>query len=443
MGGGIAGLSAAWELSETAEVTVFEPGRPGGRILSEPFEGRTVEAGPDAFITRVPDALDLCAELGIGDLVHPEAGRTLIWWRGRLRPLPDGLVLGVPKRLGPVIRSGLLGPTGLLRAAADLVLPATAPAGDLSVRQLVARRFGAQVADRLVDPLVGGIHAGTIDQLSAEATVPQLVQAARGSRSLLLGLRRAGGTAPAGAIFATPRAGLGALVDALVSQLSGRGVSVEPMEATAVRPTPEGWRVQPWDGTFDAVILATASDVAARLLGEAAPAGLRAIETSSVSLVTYGYGGVQTPPGANGILVPRSGGLITTACSFASAKWPHWAGPGRTILRVSAGRYADERAMAMGDDELAGRMAEEVATMTGWDRAPDTWRVSRWPRSFPQYRVGHRELVGTVEAGLRRDFPGVGVCGSSYGGAGIPACIASGRAAGRAAAGRFREGATP
>jgi oxygen-dependent protoporphyrinogen oxidase len=169
VGGGISGLAAAWELHPRSEVSVYEGQRLGGKILTEPFEGRDVECGPDAFITRTPDAVGLCAELGIDDLVGPQAGGTLLWWRGQLRALPEGLVLGAPKRLVPLIMSGLLSPAGLLRASADLFLPRRSFGADVSVRTLVAARFGSEVADRLVDPLVGGIHAGRTEDLSSVA----------------------------------------------------------------------------------------------------------------------------------------------------------------------------------------------------------------------------------------------------------------------------------
>ena len=439
MGGGIAGLAAAWELSAHSEVTVFEPGHIGGRIVTEPFEGLSVEAGPDAFITRVPEALDLCAELGVNDLVSPSAGRTLIWWAGRTRELPEGLVLGVPRRLGPVIRSGLITPTGWIRAAGDLVLPNRLPDGDMSVRDLVAGRFGSQIADRLVDPLVGGIHAGTIAALSAEATVPQLLAAARRSRSLLVGLRRAAGGGPEGPIFATPRGGLSVLVDALVARLRDRSVLFESLAVSGLSRRQSRWWAEPSDTPFDGVVLATSAAVTARILGTEAPAGLGAVTTASVVLVTLGYPDLGLPPGINGVLVPRSSGLLTTACSFASAKWPHWAGPGRTILRVSTGRAGDDRAISMGDDELRDRLAEEIAQLTGRSVEPETHRVSRWPDSFPQYRVGHGNLVRAIEGELHVNFPGVEVCGSSYGGAGLPACISSGRSAGRRIAARQQE----
>ena len=431
VGGGIAGLSAAWELRGRADITVYEPGDPGGRIRTERFEERLVESGPDAFITRVPEGLELCAELGIVDLVEPAAGRTLIWWDGRPRALPEGLVLGVPRQLGPTIRSGLISPAGLLRAAADLIMPATPPPGDLSVRELVSRRFGKEIADRLVDPLVGGIHAADTDYLSAECTVPQLLQAARGSRSLLLGLRRTGAGGPAGPIFATPRQGLTSMVERLVDRLAKEGVPVERQSVSSVRPVEGGWALEPVGQVYDSVVLATPAATAAGLLGTEAPSGLGAIESASVAIVTLGYPRFETPASANGILVPRSSGMLMTACSFASAKWPHWAGPGRTILRVSTGRHGDDRALEMDDDGLAGRLTDEVSTVLGLAAGPETVRVSRWPRSFPQYRVGHRELTRSIDSELRARFPGVEVCGSSYGGAGIPACIGSGRAAAR------------
>ncbi len=270
VGGGIAGLAAAWELrdQDRVEVTIYEPDRIGGKILTEPFEGRPVECGPDAFITRVPDAVALCAELGLDDLVGPEAGRTLLWWDGRLRELPEGLVLGVPKKLGPLVSSGLLSPAGMARAAADLVLPRRPPGEDISVRDLIAGRFGSQVADRLVDPLVGGIHAGRTDELSAAATVPQLVAASKSSRSLLLGLRRMPGPASSTEpLFLTPRGGLAQLVERLATAIP----PVRPQAVDSVTADGGQWRVEPGDDPFDAVILAVPARDAARLLGGEAP----------------------------------------------------------------------------------------------------------------------------------------------------------------------------
>ncbi len=428
VGAGISGLAAAWELRDQAEVTIFEPGRVGGKILTSTFEGRDVDCGPDAFLTRMSDAVQLCSEAGVDELVAPQAGRTLIWWRGRLRPLPEGLVLGAPRRLGPLIGSGLISPRGLVRAAGDLVLPRRPVGADISVRDLVSARFGQEIADRLVDPLVGGIHAGHTDELSAATTVPQLLQAARASRSLVVGLRKMGG--PVGAPpFLAPRQGMAALVSGLVSRLEAAGTSICPLAVDSISREGRRWRIEPAGTLFDSVVLATESATAARILGPGGPEGLSHIGRASVVLVTLGYPGLESPPGVNGILVPATAGLLMTACSFGSAKWPHWANPGHSVLRVSAGRERDRRAMSLDDGELVDRLSGEVARALATPLMPSAWRVSRWPDSFPQYRVGHGALVNRITDGLRRHFPGVAICGASYHGAGIPACIASGRRA--------------
>ncbi len=148
-------------------------------------------------------------------------------------------------------------------------------------------------------------------------------------------------------------------------------------------------------------------------------------------LVTLGYGPVALPAGANGALVPPESGWLMTACSFGSVKWPHWAGPGRTVLRVSTGRDGDNRALDLGDDQLVDRLSQEVGAALKMSEVPDHWRVSRYPNSFPQYRVGHAQLVRGITEGLGRTHPGVALCGAGYHGAGIPACIASGRGAAR------------
>jgi protoporphyrinogen/coproporphyrinogen III oxidase len=179
------------------------------------------------------------------------------------------------------------------------------------------------------------------------------------------------------------------------------------------------------------VIIATASGEAARILGPIAPAGLSRIDTASVVLVTLGYPSMDLPEGVNGVLVPARSGWLMTACSFGSAKWPHWANPGRTVLRVSAGRDGDNRPQELDDDSLVDRLSGEVATALQATARPDSVRISRYPNSFPQYRVGHADLVRSISEELGRTFPGIAVCGASYQGAGIPACIASGRRAAR------------
>jgi oxygen-dependent protoporphyrinogen oxidase len=440
VGGGIAGLSAAWQLvadRSDVGVTVFEPDRLGGKIRSGAIAGGLVEEGPDAFITRVPDGLQLCRELGIqGELVSPAAGRALVWIGRDLRALPEGLVLGVPGRLWPLLSARTLSAAALLRAGADLVLPARSLSADVSVAEVIGHRFGRQVVDRLVDPLLGGIHAGSTDRLSIDAVAPQLAQAARTHRSLLRGLRAMPAPAP-GPIFAAPRSGLSRIVDRLVEELTARGVTWTPKAADRLTLVAgQGWEVAP-EGRFDGVVLATPAAETARLLFDAAPAASRelsGIRTASVAVVMLAYpaGSMVVPPGAGGFLVGRGEGRLVTACSFASAKWPHWGSPDVAVLRASVGRYGDQRALELDDASLADRVQAEVSLSLGSNAVPVEWRISRWPSSFPQYEVGHLERIKRVEAALASAAPAVALAGASYRGAGLPACIASGRAAARA-----------
>jgi oxygen-dependent protoporphyrinogen oxidase len=428
---------------------VFDPARLGGKLLTEEFLGHAVDAGPDAFIARVLDGVELCRELGLGDdLVAPAATRALLWWRGRLRPLPEGLVLGVPQRLGPIVRSGLLSSAGLARASFDLIAPRTRWSGDVAVRQLVAARFGDEVADRLVDPLLGGIHAGATVELSAEATAPQLLAAARSSRSLLLGLRRLASADSSGPVFLAPRQGMQALSERLVTALRDRGVAFERVGVSGLRSLNHGQlALEPEGQRFDGVVLAVPAAVAADLLrpdpaAATAAAGLRSIPTASVVLTTLAYRADELviPAGASGFLVPKDEGRLRTACSFGSNKWPHWSEPGTAILRASAGRAHDDRPFQMDDETLVERVHEEVAEALGATASPTAWRIHRWPGSFPQYTVDHLERVATIEANLRRTLPRTVLAGASYWGSGIPACIASGRRAGRGLQARLQDG---
>ena len=453
VGGGIAGLSAAWELAGAGgtEVTVYEPGHLGGKLLTTMFLGRPVDEGPDSLITRVPEGLGLFHELGLGeDLGAPEAKRAMLFARAKLRPVPDGLILGAPARLLPLARSRILSVGGMARASLDLVLPRSDPEGDTTVWSLIASRFGPEVAERLVEPLLGSIHAGSTKKLSAAATAPQILAAARANRSLLLGLHAmarpqikagAGGSssnssAPPGPLFVTPRAGMQALADRLVERLREEGVTIVASAVSALRRDGRSVVVEPAGERHDGVVLATPAPVAAtlldELLGADAPPQLAGIRSASVGVVTLGFsdGSLEVPRDLSGVLVAPGGGLLMTACSFGSNKWPHWAAPGQNVIRASVGKDGDERWSALADEDLVGKLCEELGTVLGQPTPTPVaggWRVSRWPAALPQYELGHLEGVAAIKATLSREAPMVALAGSSYGGVGVPACIGSGR----------------
>jgi oxygen-dependent protoporphyrinogen oxidase len=438
VGGGITGLAAAHELRRAAEppaVTVLEAStRLGGKILTTPFAGLpAVDAGPDSVLARVPWAVELLSELGLGDeLVAPATGEASVWWRGALHPIPSGLVLGVPAGLATLGRSGLLSWRGKLRAAAEPLLPATD--GDDDLARTVRQRFGSEVYDRLVGPLVGSINAADPEHISLAATAPQIAAAA-GQRSLLLALRRAPRPAPgAGAVFLTHPAGLGHVVHRLAASLRDGGVDLRvgrPVEV--IERTTDG-RFAVGGIEADAVVLTVPADVAATVLRTVAPesaAGIGGIRYASVALVTLALAEDARPPSVSGsgYLVPVREQRHITACSWASSKWAHLEAPGTFVLRASLGRDGDERALDLDDNGIVAAALADLERHVGLRADPVAVRVTRWPRSFPQYEPGHLDRLAAIESRLPR---GVVLAGAGYRGIGIASCIRQGREAARA-----------
>ncbi len=454
VGGGIAGLTAAWALRSGAgpagpvRVTLLETSdRLGGKLRTAPLGDGRVDVGPDAFVARRPEALALCAELGLdGELVPPGARGAAVWARGRLRTLPDGLALGLPTRLAPLVRSGILDLAGLARASLDLVRPprpsrSGADGADRSVGEIVRSRLGPQVLARLADPLIGGINAGPASEMSAAAVFPPLLDADRAGGSLFRALRpppaRNGAAAEPAPVFLAPRGGMTRIVDELAGALERDDVDVRTdAPVDTLRPDDGGWSLEVAGATLraDAVILAVPAPVAAALLHpvEESLAGLLGtIDYASVTTVTLrmAEAGVPGPLQGTGFLVPAEQGLLVTGCTFLSVKWPHLQRPGEVLLRVSSGRFGDPRADQLDDDALVARVLDELGAILGVTGPPLETVVTRWTEAFPQYRVGHLELVAAMEkaaAGL----PGpLALAGAAYRGVGIPACIASGRLA--------------
>jgi protoporphyrinogen/coproporphyrinogen III oxidase len=455
VGGGIAGLAAAFFLRDAgAAVTVLEGSpRLGGKLAVSEVAGIAVDAGAEALLARRPEGTDLAAAVGLaGQLVQPGTTAAGIWTRGRLRPLPQRQFMGVPAGLDALANSGILSAPGLASARADAGLPATARAGDVSVASYVGARFGRELVDRLVDPLLGGVYAGRSDQLSFEATLPALAAESRRHASLAAAARAvidagnrgpgqaAGGGGP-GPVFTTLAGGLGTLVPA-VAAASGAAVRTRAMVRGLAR-APGGWRLTvgsahaPEQLDADAVVLALPAAPASRLLAgvpgaAAAAAGLAQIPSASLAIVTLAYPdqAFPAPPTGSGYLVPAVDGHAVKAVTFSTVKWPHLRPPGRLvhIVRCSVGRLGEEALLQRDDAELAALAAADLAAATGVRGAPLDTRVSRWGGSLPQYTVGHLDRVAGIRAALAAQ-PGLVACGASYAGIGVPACIASARAA--------------
>ncbi|HVB77303.1 MAG TPA: protoporphyrinogen oxidase [Candidatus Nitrosotalea sp.] len=447
VGGGITGLAAAHALSSKTErvriVLIEAEGELGGKVRTRELAGLPVESGPDAFLTRAREAVELCQALDLGpDLIAPSRLPAQIWDGRHLHRIPAGLVLGAPVRLRPLARSGILSPRGLARAGLEPLMPSHVPAGDHSVRELIVPRFGVEVFDRLVDPLLGGIYAGSADQLSAESVLPQLVEAARGRRSLILAMRQRRPEASTQPTFYSLRGGLSRLITGLEQSLSGVKVHRgQPVEAVWRGPGGE-YLLRVGSGTLSAssVILAAPAHVAARLtatLDSGLAADLAGIDHADVATValTYARSALPRPLQSSGFLVPSRAQRLLVGMTATSSKWPHLGegtshGQPTFVLRAAVGRAGDTAWMAMDDDQLLASVHAELASALGLTSSPLEGWVTRWPAALPQYTVGHGARLRRLDEALGR-LPGLFLAGAGYRGIGLPACIAQGQSAAR------------
>ncbi len=469
VGGGISGLAAAFFLRDQAvRVTVLEGSpRLGGKLAVSEIAGVTVDEGAEALLVTRPEGTGLIAEAGLADQrVTPGTTSSAIWTLGALRPLPRRQFMGVPSDMAELAASGVLSGEGLARARQDLELPPTARDGDVPVAQYIGARFGAEVVDRLVDPLLGGVYAGRSAELSFDATLPALAAASRrhaslaeAARSLLSAAAPAQGgneketpgpgTRAGGSVFTTLAGGLGTLPD-ILAKASAAGVRTGSV-ARELSRTGNGWRLTvgsaaaPEHVDADAVIIAIPARPAGRLLAEvpgasAAVTAFGEFSYASMAIVTLAYprsafpGPGLSAAGWSGYLVPAVDGRAVKAVTFSTVKWPHLAratAPGAEpleIVRCSVGRIGEEALLQRADEDLAVVAAAELAEATGVHGAPAATRVTRWGGALPQYTVGHRDRVGRIRAAVAAQ-PGLAVCGAAYDGVGIPACVATARTA--------------
>lgn len=424
IGGGIAGLTTAYDLVRAGiDVTVFEARRRwGGKIWSAPVGDRLVDAGPDNFLARVSDATDLCIELGLEQrlTVPVSPVPAYVYRRGSLHALPGDTVLGVPTDFDALTRSGLVSAAGIERARDDLTLPPTPLTEDTTVAQYCRARLGDEVTDVLIDPLIGGINASSIENLSLADGATQLYAAARSHPSIVTGLREARRTVGATLgsagrdepVFHGLEGGMATLIEALAGALEGRA---HLRSGERLSDPPEG---------FDHVVIATEAHAAAGLLARSNPhaAALAGrIRHASVAQVT-----VEIPTGrvepldASGILVPRAEGFLMTACTWFSTKWEQYRNAGVHLVRITSGRFGDDRAMKLSDDELTRRLLSEFGSVYADPGPPSAVRIIRWPDAFPQYEPGHRRLVEDLAGALPSNHH---LVGNSYRGIGIPATV--------------------
>ena len=435
VGGGIAGLAAAFELQRRGVTpAVFEAtDRPGGVITTDRVDGWVIDGGPDAMLVQKPGALALCRELGLEPrLVSTLTPRTAYVLReGRLHAIAEGSFLGFPLRFGSLARASLFSAGGRLRMGAELFMPRREGDADESIAAFVRRRFGDEAVDYLAEPLLAGIHAGDVERLSMRALFPRLLEAERQSGSVLRAFRALRITpSPRGAFVSLP-GGTGELVEALAAALAPGTVTLRARVHEVRRAGV--YTVDSDAGPVEAraVILAAPAYVAATLLRKfdaSLSALCDAIPYASTATVALGYrrDQVSHPLRGTGFVVPRVERLALMAGTWVSSKWPGRAPADHVLLRGFLGGGRDPHRLDRADDELIEAVREELTDLLGISGEPSIIRLFRWTRQSPQYEVGHLHRVATIEQRLTA-IPGMFVTGSGFRAIGIPDCITDGR----------------
>lgn len=429
IGGGIAGLTAAYTAQQAGlRYTLLEAGaRWGGKAHTERVDGFAVEYGPDSFITRKPWALELVQALGVPYIsVNPLPERIYVLSRGEMHPLPDGLHLLVPSKVGAFLQSGLFSPWGKVRALMEPFVPPRRDDTDETLAQFVRRRLGAEALDKLGEPMLAGVYNADAEQQSMLATFPQFRAIERKHGSLLRGMSNRQPAAPSEVPpLIALRDGTGALPDALVNALGGDCRLNAPV--TAISRTADGYQVVAGDETVTAraLIVTSGANVAARLLTDVAPdaakslAEIRYEGVGSMSLA-FRREDVPHPLDAYGLVIPSSERRQIDGITFASSKWANRAPEDHTLIRVFFGGPHTRYMLDADDETLHNVILTELHDLLGIEAEPLFTRMCRWRDAYPQYDLGHRERVAAAFAALPDDMA---LAGNAYGGIGVPDTI--------------------
>ena len=457
VGAGISGLAAATILERARqsgaeiEFAIFERGpRLGGVMITDHVDGCLIEAGPDSFLTEKSWGLDFCRSLGLGDQLigsNDSERKTYILVNGRLVTIPDGLMFMVPTKLLPTITTPLFSLSTKIRMGLEYFhAPKAAANGrDESVAELVERHYGAEMVERLADPLLAGVYGGDAASLSAAAVLPRFVDMERQYGSLSRGMLASRKKMAAmmrekhgenhrpqpRPLFSSLKNGMQQLVDAVADFIPRESVNLN-RDITAILRDDEKWRLVSAAGveSFDALVLAAPAQLAGRLISGAAPTlanELLDISYSSSVTVTgiYNRADLRNVPPGFGFLVPKSEGKRMLACTFVHNKFPHRAPDDRGIIRTFLGGLRDESVLSLSDAEILAIVRRELKEIVGLEAEPRAERVYRWNRSMAQYGPGHLARVQRIK-GASKQLRHFALAGNAYQGIGVPDCIASG-----------------
>ncbi|MEH7386777.1 protoporphyrinogen oxidase [Bacillus sp. JJ1521] len=450
IGGGITGLTVAYYLQKEArekgldiKCTLLEAShRLGGKVQTVERDGFVIERGPDSFLARKQSASRLVNEVGLGDkLVNNTAGKSYVLVNGKLHPMPGGSIMGIPTQIGPFITTGLFTPIGKLRAAMDFVLPRTPGEGDQSLGQFFRRRLGDEVVENLIEPLLSGIYAGDIDQLSLMSTFPQFYQVEQKYRSLILGMKQTTPPKPNGQTKSAPKGqfltvstGLQSFIDAIEAKLEP-GTVFKGIKVDGIEKHSHDYLIKLSNGeeiTADSVVVATPHHVTEAIFNDYSFFNsFKGMPSTSVATVAMAFPeeAINKDIDGTGFVVSRNNDYIITAVTWTHKKWPHTTPKGKVLLRCYVGKAGDEAIVDQSDDEIIKVVLDDLNKTMNITDQPEFSIVTRWKDAMPQYTVGHKDRIEQVKKNVAEHLPGIFLAGSSYEGIGLPDCIDQGEEA--------------
>jgi protoporphyrinogen/coproporphyrinogen III oxidase len=452
IGGGAAGLTAAYYLQKEIkennlpiEILLIEAShRLGGKMQTVIKDGFTIERGPDSFLARKTSMIRLAKEVGMDNQLVPNStGKSYVLVKEKLFPMPGGSIMGIPTQVGPFITTGLFSVPGKLRAAADFVLPRSESGRDQSLGKFFRRRLGDEVVENLIEPLLSGIYAGDIDQMSLMATFPQFYEVEQKHRSLILGMKKATPPQPKlpadkpksnkGA-FLTFKTGLQSFAEAIEENLDPKSI-LKGHRVENISKMNDKYEVSLNNREIvvaDSIIAATPHQITQAMFSQYGffdP--LKSVPSTSVATVALAFPreAIKQDIDGTGFVVSRNSDYSITACTWTHKKWEHSTPEGKALLRCYVGRAGDETIVDLSDDQIIKIVLDDLNKTMDITMEPEFAVVSRWKNSMPQYTVGHKQRMAEILSKMERELPGVFLAGASYGGVGIPDCIDQGEAA--------------
>ncbi|KKK35860.1 protoporphyrinogen oxidase [Salinicoccus sediminis] len=444
IGAGITGLSAAYYLSKynDLEIDLFEKdSRAGGKIRTYQRDGYTIELGPESYLARKTIMTELAEEIGMGDdLLRNSTGQSYIYSNNKLSALPKGAVLGVPTKLWPFLTTDLVSASGKLAAGLDIFKKPSRLYTDVSVGRFFRRRLGDDVLENMIEPLLSGIYATNIDELSLMSTFPYFKEREEKYGSLIKGAiaeKPASSDKPAGrkqGQFLQFRNGLQSFIDRLLEVNIGNGVNVHfESDVEAITKNGESYTVQVNDGLeeYDRIIITTPHFQYKRWFNDLPLEYFKHMEATSVATVVMAFDQhqVKNDIDGTGFVVSRRMDTAITACTWTSKKWKHSTPSGKALLRAYVGRPGEFIIHEKSDGEIADLARRDLDKIMDLEGAPEFTIVTKMKRSMPQYKVGHKSRVDAVTKHMREHYPGIVLTGASHHGVGLPDCVSQAKAA--------------